>query len=94
MSAITLDDLVSQVPKGWRFHVGHTPHWYRSDQIPKHLRKRPFEAYVINDQAIGNKLWVMTDADGATPFEALYTALTQALSLDIKKRTDAQINGQ
>lgn len=72
-----LDEALKDLPEGCRFHVGHTPHWYRRDALPKHLRKRPFEAYVISGE-IGKKRWIMVDADGATPAEALCDAIRGA----------------
>lgn len=73
-----LDNLIMALPTGWRFNVGHTPHWYRRDELPKHLRRRPFEAYVTNGEPIGTKAYVFESADGATPVDALRSALLAA----------------
>ena len=70
-----IDEALKALPKGWRFQVGHVPHWYRRDALPKHLRKKPFEAYVVNPEPIGTRLHVFESADGATPAEALNTAI-------------------
>jgi hypothetical protein len=82
---MTLDDLTASVPVGWRYHVGHTPHWYMSDAIPKYLRKRPFEAYVTNDHPIGSRRHVFESADGATAVDALASALRAAVANDAAK---------
>lgn len=87
---MSLDELAARVPPGWRFHVGHTPHWYMMDSIPKYLRKRPFEAYVTNDQPIGARRHVFESADGATAAEALDGALKTAIAKDIARRDMAE----
>ena len=73
-----MDAVLKMLPEGFRFNVGHTPHWYRRDSLPKHLRRRPFEAYVLHGE-IGTQSWIFESADGATPEEALTEAITRAL---------------
>lgn len=73
-----MEELLSALPAGWRFNVGHTPHWYSRQSLPKHLRKRPFEAYVLNDEPIGSRHYVFESADGATAQEALRSAIEAA----------------
>ena len=74
---MSIDEVLKELPEGFKFHVGHTPHWYRGDAIPRHLRKRPFEAYVVAG-IIGTSTWIFESADGASPAEALATAISQA----------------
>lgn len=74
---MSLDDTLKSLPSGCRFSVGHTPHWYRRNEVPKHLKRRPFEAYVVSGE-IGTPTWVFESADGATPEDALGAAITQA----------------
>lgn len=75
-----LDETLLSLPDGWRYHVGHTPHWYQRDALPKHLRKRPFEAYVCNGERMGTNGYIFESADGATAAEALRRAI--ALGID------------
>jgi hypothetical protein len=70
-----IDDAFLQLPDGWRYHVGHTPHWYQRDELPKHLRRRPFEAYVCNGERMGTKAYIFESADGATAAEAMSRAI-------------------
>ena len=77
-----LDDALLALPDGWRYHVGHTPHWYLRDELPKHLRRRPFEAYVCNGERMGTKGHIFESADGATAAEAM----SQAIALGLAKR--------
>lgn len=71
-----IESELQDLPEGFRFSVGHVPHWYRRDELPKNLRKKPFEAYIINDnQLMGTKKYIFESADAATPAEALRLAI-------------------
>lgn len=76
---MTLDEVLQTLPPHWSFNVGHTPHFYRSDSVPKQLRKRPFCAWVTNAALFGTKTYISVDADAATPAEALQLAIKKGL---------------
>lgn len=83
----TLDSLFEEINnRGWRAHVGHTPHYYQSREIPKHIKKRPFEAYVINNEPFATYLHVFESSDGSTLIEALEKAYNLAIEKDKFKR--------
>ena len=82
---MSIDAALKLLPPDCRFHVGHTPHWYSQESIPKHLRKRPFEAYVCRGR-IATQSWIFESADGATPAQALSVAITQAIAAIEKQR--------
>ena len=77
---MTIDDVLKLLPSGFRFHVGHTPHWYRRNEMPKYLRKRPFEAYVTKGD-IGTPGYIFESADAETPELALSAAVAKATAL-------------
>lgn len=74
----SLVDQIARLPTGWRFHMGHTPHWYYRKELPKFLKKKPYEAYVANDIPIGVKGAIFESADGETLVDALKTAIDLA----------------
>lgn len=76
---MTLDELVKTMPKGFKFNVGMTPYWSQRESLPKHLKKRPYEAYVCSG-TIGTPTWIFESADGINPEQALEEALTLALN--------------
>lgn len=82
---MSIDAALEKLPAGWRFAVGHIPHWYSRDELPKNLRRRGFEAYVLNGEPIGSRWYVFESADGPTPGAALELAIADALTRhDIK----------
>lgn len=83
-----LSELFKRIPHGCRASVGHTPHWHTRDSMPKLLRKRPYEAYVVNSVMIGTKGHIFVESDGATPEEALEKALEKAMQAEAKLREE------
>lgn len=81
---MTIDEALKSLPSGWRFNVGHTPHWYTEGHIPKHMRKKPYEAYVLSGE-IGTKSWIFESADGVTPADALTHAIKAGLAKEKEK---------
>ena len=86
----SLDELLEEVNKrGWRASGGHTPHYYQRNELPKNLRKKPYEAYVCNNEKFATWLHVWESADGSTFNEALEKALQLAIEKDNFKRNPA-----
>jgi len=77
---MSLDYELTFLPEGWRYHVGHTPHYYQRHELPKFLRKRPFEAYVCNGGKLGTKGYIFESADGETASEAIRSAIKLGLA--------------
>lgn len=75
---MSIDAALRELPNGWRFSVGHIPHWYGRNELPKQLRRRGFEAYVLNGEPIGTADYIFESADAGTPGEALARAIEAA----------------
>lgn len=74
-----LEDALRELPPGFRVSVGHVPHWYRRDELPKNLRRKQFEAYVLNDnRLLGTKAYIFESSDAGTPAEAVRLAIAAA----------------
>jgi hypothetical protein len=77
---MSIDRALEDLPQGWRFSVGHIHHWYGRDELPKNLRRKGFEAFVLNGEPIGTAGYVFESADAATPGDALKAALRAAIA--------------
>lgn len=87
---MTFDEMLSEaLPKDCRWHVGHIPHFYRDDEIPKLLRKLPYEAYLARGM-FGTKTWIFVSSEGATPADALLSAILRFNAAVIAKAEEAQ----